>query len=86
MAGLTKEINNVVQNNYVLSFLYPTHQQIEKMRRINRDISDVERRALEEKIKITEELLNEIGSGEIPPEALRPETIEQLRALLTRRR
>src|SRR5215211_2396501 len=57
MAGLEDEILCVTQSNYVLSFLYPTQEQIAKIRRINRDISDVERRALDEKIKITEELL-----------------------------
>jgi superfamily I DNA and RNA helicase len=86
MFGIEQEINQVIRNSFALSFLYPTQQQIEKMRRINRDISDVDRRALEERIKITEELLNEIDAGELPIDALRPEAIEQLRSLLKRRR
>lgn len=79
MAGLEAEINQAVQKNYLLSFDYPTRQQIEKIRRINRDISDTERRKLEEKLRITEEVLRDIESGDLPLDALSNDAIAQLR-------
>jgi superfamily I DNA and RNA helicase len=73
-----------VQRNYVLSFNYPTQAQIDKIRRINRDISDTERRKLEEKIKIAEEVLRDIESGDLPLDALSSDAIEQLKRLRPR--
>lgn len=86
MEGLQQEIEKVSSSNYILSFLYPTTQQIEKIRRINREISDVERRKLDEKIRITEDLLKEITSGDLPAEALKPEVLTQLRKLLSEKK
>ena len=86
MKGLQEEIASVTSQNYRLAFSYPTPTQIDKIRRVNRDISETEKRKIEEKIKTTNDILEDIAQGELPLEALQPGSLEKLKSLLSKKK
>jgi superfamily I DNA and RNA helicase len=70
MAGLSNELTGVVQNRYRLAFRVPTRQEIEKIRRIHRDVSKEELAKIKKVERGLAEVLELIRRGEISKDDL----------------
>jgi len=82
MRALQKEFEEVKKNNFELKFQYPTESEREKLNIVNRDMSQQERRNLDNKSASLEGLLHSLTNGDIHKEDL-PEDIRiKLKSLL----
>jgi len=79
MDGLQKEIDHVVNGNYKLTFRIPKEDELEEVRRINRDRTSQEKNKIRKAEKSLSEVLELIQEGVISPEAM-----PQLRELMRR--
>jgi superfamily I DNA and RNA helicase len=70
MAALAAELQMVVTNHFELRFNVPTPKELEKIRRIHRDMSDAELAKRKSVLQGAEQFLEMVESGELPPEAL----------------
>lgn len=70
MAALARELDMVVQNDFELRFTVPTPKELEKIRRIHRDMSEAALAKRKNVIQSAEQFLEMVESGELPPEAL----------------
>jgi superfamily I DNA and RNA helicase len=70
MAALASELAMVMHNNFELRFKVPTPKELEKIRRIHRDMSEAELAKRRTVIQSAEQFLEMVESGELPPEAL----------------
>jgi len=82
MEKLTEEFSKIKNNNFKLRFKYPTKEEREKMKIINRDISNVEKEKIDTSITNLNELIKSIENEEIYLEDLPPEIINSLKELL----
>jgi superfamily I DNA and RNA helicase len=82
MEGLQQEYLKVKQNDFCLEFIYPTQQERMVMNRVNRDMSDRERKRLTTQQKNAQELAEGLAKGEIQKDDLSPEILEKLREQL----
>lgn len=80
MTTLQKEIDGVVNAGYKLAFRIPTQQQLEAMRRINRDRTAEEKSQIRKAEKSLEEVLDLVKRGVISPDAM-PQLREILKAM-----
>jgi superfamily I DNA and RNA helicase len=85
MERLKSEVEEVVQREYQLQFLYPNLPQIEKIRTINRDMTESQRKSLQERVKGASELLAEVAEGRIEIDALPEELRDIFEAGLAKR-
>jgi superfamily I DNA and RNA helicase len=79
MDDLQKEIDHVVKSNYKLTFRIPKEDELEEVRRINRDRTSQEKSKIRKAEKSLAEVLELIQEGVISPEAM-----PQLRELMRR--
>jgi len=82
MEKLIEEFSKIKNNNFKLRFEYPTKEEREKMKIINRDISNVEKEKIDTSITNLNELIKSIENEEIYLEDLPPEIIDSLKELL----
>lgn len=80
MATLQKEIDAVVNSGYKLAFRVPTQEQLEAMRRINRDRTTEEKSQIRKAEKNLDEVLDLVRRGVISPDAM-PQLREILKAM-----
>jgi len=80
MAILQKEIDGVVNAGFKLAFRIPTQQELEAMRRINRDRTAEEKSQIRKAEKSLEEVLDLVKKGIISPDAM-PQLKEILKAM-----
>lgn len=78
MKGLQEEWKQVVKNNFQLTFTVPTAEELEKMRKINRDRTDDEVQRIEKSGKSLEEFLELIEREELALEDLSPANSEEI--------
>lgn len=82
MQGLADEFSRLKAKNFKLDFVYPTLDERERMRLINRDLSDEERRAFNKKKKDIERSLYDLANGDVRLEDLSEEVVARIRGLL----
>jgi|Wag4MinimDraft_9_1082661.scaffolds.fasta_scaffold00187_1 superfamily I DNA and RNA helicase len=82
MEKLIEEFSKIKNNDFKLRFKYPTKEEREKMKIINRDISNVEKEKIDTSITNLNELIKSIENEEIYLEDLPPEIIDSLKELL----
>jgi superfamily I DNA and RNA helicase len=80
MLNLVSELSAVEQNSYQLRFAVPTTKQLENMRRIHRDMTEMEIAKHTNALKGLEHFLALIESGDLPPESLPPEVRKRLQS------
>lgn len=77
MDGLIKEFNAVKKHNFTLDFIYPTKDQREHMKIVNRDMSQAEKIKLKESTSSMNSIIKNLESGDIRPEDFSKEDIER---------
>lgn len=70
MDGLRVECDAARDHNFELDFVYPTQEQIEKLARVHRDMTEQERRQWQGKFTAIEDVLRAVEAGEVPIDAL----------------
>ncbi|MDZ4067289.1 MAG: ATP-binding domain-containing protein [Tabrizicola sp.] len=70
MESLKAEVDAVRAHQFELDFEYPTQEQIEKLARVHRDMTEQERRQWQGKFTALEEVMRAVDEGEVPFEAL----------------
>ena len=84
MDKLTSEFEEVKRRDFKLQFSVPTPEEREKLKVINRDMTDVERAKLKKRLGDISELAAAFEGGEIDPEDLPPDLRKKLLAMLSR--
>ncbi len=82
MHSLLREVNRVVENNFVLNFKIPSELDIASFRRIHRDMTDEERRKQQKTVKDLKQVLNELEQGNVSLSDLDPQTRQRLKLWL----
>lgn len=82
MAKIEDEFKSVKENNFSLSFRYPTEDERRHMNIVNRDMSAQERSRIQKNQDILGELLEDLMEGRIQKEDLPPELIEKLKKIM----
>lgn len=77
-AALGEEYQRIKDANYVLDFNYPTREQITQLRRIHRDRSAEEQKALQKRVADFGEIIELIRAGEISFDSLPEEFRSEL--------
>jgi superfamily I DNA and RNA helicase len=75
MEGLKAEVDQVVASGYKLKFKVPTSRELERMRKIHRDMTPQERKKIEETVS---DFASLVERGDIAPENIPPELRAQL--------
>ena len=83
MTTLSEELSKIVENQYRLAFKVPTREELEKIRRIHRDISREEIAKIQKVERGLQEALEMIKRGEVAPDDLSPEIRADLATLGT---
>lgn len=78
MGSLRAEFDAAVHNNYRLTFRVPTEEELDKLRRIHRDMTADELR----RVTSVQELVDALEKGDMPIEALPKDIVEKLLRLL----
>ncbi|WDM68105.1 DEAD/DEAH box helicase [Xanthomonas cucurbitae] len=82
MKKLQDEFSRVKEHEFRLEFKYPDEEQRNKLQIINRDMTAVERRRLQQKLGEGASFIEALESGEIEFEDLSPELIDRLNKVL----
>lgn len=82
MEELNKEFAKVKENNFKLSFNYPTIEQMEKLNILHRDLTESDKRLISETEKELKNLLSKLKSKQINLEDLSKQELGQLKKLL----
>jgi superfamily I DNA and RNA helicase len=85
MKALVWEMNEVRKRRFALEFDYPDIEQIQRLARVHRDMTDEERKDWERKFDMVEDVVGALIDGELPFEALPANVREKLGALAARR-
>lgn len=81
MAELKAEVDEVRNHNFELEFTYPDTEQLKKLARVHRDMTEEEMRLWEKKINTASDVVRAVLDGDLPLEALPPDVREKLAAL-----
>lgn len=81
MEGLKAEVQKVVDAGYQLQFKVPTAAELEKLRRIHRDLTPAERGRAQKAENDLSGYLDEVATGELDPETLPKELRDKLKRL-----
>lgn len=84
MALLQREIDQVIGNDFKLTFTVPTPEQLERIRRINRDRTTQERSQIKKAERSLEEVLDLLRQGVVSAEAM-PQLQELIREVQKRK-
>jgi len=79
MQGLEDEFNKIKQNDFKLSFKYPTEEQREYINIVNRDMSAEDKKKIKESESNLSQLIKDIQEGRIKKEDLPEELIEEMK-------
>lgn len=79
MRNLIDEFEQVKSHKYALSFVYPTEEQKEKIKKINRDVSIQEKKVIDETSSVLNKFISGIQSKNLILEDLPPNVLEFLR-------
>lgn len=82
MEELKKEYDKLKEKNFELQFIYPTRQQLEKLRIIHRDMTSEDRKRLQNREENLSRLITELESGKVYIEDLDKATLDRLREIL----
>ncbi len=82
MKKLEEEFLKIKQQNFALSFTYPSQEQREKMNLINKEISPQKRNKLQTQTKALDDMVNSLERGEISKENIPEELRKKLTQLL----
>lgn len=85
MGKLKEEFERVKQNNFKLSFEYPTADLRTKLNIVNRDMSESEKKNVKKAGSSLQDLLASFDRGEVQLEDLNPEQIDKLKQILSRK-
>jgi superfamily I DNA and RNA helicase len=80
--ALTREYEKIKSAPYVLDFVYPTKEQINRMRRIHRDRSEQEQKKLNKKVSEFSDIIEMIKRGEVSIDTLPADFVEELRKII----
>jgi superfamily I DNA and RNA helicase len=83
MERLKDEIDEVIEHKYKLEFRVPTIEELEKIRKIHRDMTSDERRVINEAEDALSEFLHRVESGDLSIEHLPLSIRKKLREKLT---
>jgi superfamily I DNA and RNA helicase len=81
MKNLKQEYLKVKENDFSLSFTYPTVEEREHMNIVNRDMSEQEKNSIKKNQQNLDELFNDLRDGKIQKEDLPQDLIDQLKRL-----
>ncbi|EGJ20328.1 hypothetical protein RSWS8N_19249 [Cereibacter sphaeroides WS8N] len=81
---LTAEFKNIVDNDFELSFEYPSSAEIKKMRRIHRDRSEAEQKEINRSVSEFAGIVEQIAKGELSSDALPEELLQALSKIYPR--
>jgi superfamily I DNA and RNA helicase len=70
MTSLGEEAGRVVQNDFRLNFLYPTKEEIAKIKKLHRDMPEAEKQAIESDLEGLLRLIKRVEEGDIDPDHL----------------
>ncbi|GGI33041.1 DEAD/DEAH box helicase [Bradyrhizobium guangdongense] len=84
MQALKDEVEEVRRRQFALEFTYPTEEELKKLARVHRDMTDEERKDWERKISDAGELFRAVIDGDLPLEALPPELQKSIIAVTRR--
>ena len=82
MELLEREFNKVKENNFTLSFIYPTEAERKHMNIVNRDMSSEEKKSVSTTRKNLSSFVEDVEKGVILKEDLSPELIEKLKQFI----
>lgn len=82
MLGLQKEFEKVKNKDFELDFVYPTEEQRGKMNKVNRDMTEEERRLRASKVDNFSEMVKDLAKGEFFIEDLPQEVLDMLKERL----
>lgn len=80
--ALNREYQRIRDRNYVLDFIYPTAEQIMRLRRIHRDRSEQEQKRLNQRVSDFAEIIELIKNGEVSVDSLPSEFLTELRKIV----
>lgn len=83
MKALTQEFEKIRDSGFKLSFIYPSKEQMEQLRIINRDLTDTEKRRRKSSLDDARKLALELQKGTIKLDELDVQTRDQLRLFLS---
>lgn len=78
MSSLKSEVASVKANKFELDFTYPDAEQIKRLARVNRDMTEEEKRDWGKKIAAVGDVFKAVMDGDLPLEALPPNIRQQL--------
>lgn len=81
MAALQAEVDRIRSENFEIEFTYPTREELQRLARVHRDMTDEERRNWESKISAVSDVVRAVIDGDVPIEALPPDVRDKLIAL-----
>ncbi len=82
MEKLCDEYNKIKDSDFKLCFKYPSKEEMDKLRVINRDLTESEKRRQKKTLDNAKNLAQELHSGNLRPEDIDPQTRQQLELLL----
>lgn len=82
MEKLIEEFNQIRDHNFKLDFTYPTPEQKQKLKVINRDMTSAEKTKLKKRLGNMSELIDSLDAGELTVEDMPAEIREKLLAHL----
>lgn len=85
MAGIIAEASKVATNDYRLSFKYPTKAEIDKIKRLHRDMPESEKIAIESDLEGLLRLLKRVEDGDIDPDHLPKEVGSVIKKMMPRK-
>ncbi len=81
MTGLINEFQKVKDNDFSLTFKYPTKEEREHMNIVNRDMSSQEKNRVQKNQKNLSEVLKDLKEGKIKKEDLPQELIDEIKKM-----
>lgn len=83
MAQLALEYEQIKSSGFKLAFKYPTPEEMERMRIINRDLTDSEKRRKKKSLEEVTKLADDLEKGVIRADEIDPQVKKQLSMLFT---
>lgn len=78
MEKLIEEFNQIREHNFKLEFIYPTPEQKQKLKVINRDMTSAEKTKLKKRLGSMSELIESLDAGELTVEDMPVEIRDKL--------
>ena len=79
MTGLKVECDAAAAHGFELDFNYPTQEQLGKLARVHRDMTEQERREWQGKFTAIEEVIRALEAGDVPLDAIPKSIRDKLR-------